>query len=71
MTERKLTKQDNRKMAQRKDKFMGQDIDITPHVKLDPDSTRAYFCPFRHDGVNRIVVGYIGHLDTAGTTKRH
>jgi len=71
MTERKLTKQDNKKMAQRKDTFMGQEIDITPHVKFDPDSTRAYFCPFRRDGGNRIVVGYIGHLDTAGTTKRH
>jgi hypothetical protein len=71
ITERKLTKQDSRKMAQRKDNFMGQEIDITPHVKLDPDSTRAYFCPFRQDGANRIVVGYIGHLDTAGTTKRH
>ena len=58
-------------MAQRKDTFRGHELDITPHVKFDSDSTRAYFCPFRQDGVSRIVVGYIGHLDTAGTAKRH
>jgi hypothetical protein len=70
MTERKITNQDNRKMAQRKDSFMGQEIDITPHVKFDADSTRAYFCAFRHNATRRIVVGDIGHLRTQGGTKR-
>lgn len=71
MTEGKLTKQDNRKMAQRKDAFMGQEIDITPHVKLDHNAARAYFCAFRQNGTQRIVVGDIGdHLVTAGTRRR-
>ena len=70
MTERKIKKKDNRKMAQRKDTFMGQKIDITPHVKFDADSTRAYFCAFRQDGTRLIVVGDIGHLRTQGGTKR-
>ncbi len=71
MTERKLTKQDNRKMAQRRDTFMGQEIDITPHVKFDASTTRAYYCPFRQNDTCRIVVGHIGHFDTAGSAKRH
>jgi hypothetical protein len=70
MTERKITKKDNRNMAQRKDTFMGQKIDITPHVKLDADSTRAYFCAFQQDGTKLIVVGHIGHLRTQGGSKR-
>jgi len=70
MTERKITKQDNRKMAQRKDTFMGQEIDITPHVRFDADSTRAYFCAFRQDRSRLIVVGDIGHLSTQGSSKR-
>lgn len=69
MTERKITKQDNRKMAQRKDMFMGQEIDITPHVKFDADTTRAYFRAFRQNGTKRIVVGHIGHLETEGTKR--
>lgn len=70
MTERKLTNQDKKLMALRRDTFEGQKIDITPHVKFDDDTTRAYFCPFRQNGIRRIVVGYIGHLDTAGS-RRH
>lgn len=71
MTEGKLTKKDNRKMAQRKDAFMGEEIDITPHVKLDRGTARAYFCAFRQNGTQRIVVGDIGdHLETAGTRRR-
>ncbi len=69
-TERKITKQDNRKMAERKDTFMGKEIDITPHVKFDRDSTRAYFCAFRQNGTKLIVVGDIGHLSTQGSSKR-
>ncbi len=70
MTERKITKQDNRKMAERKDIFMGHEIDITPHVKFDRDSTRAYFCAFRQNGTKLIVVGDFGHLSTQGGSKR-
>ena len=70
LTEGKLTKKNPRLMELRKDSFMGQEIDITPHVKLDDDTTRAYFCPFRKDTTKLIVVGFIGHLDTAGTRRR-
>ncbi|MBN2593224.1 MAG: hypothetical protein JXA81_06935 [Sedimentisphaerales bacterium] len=70
MTERKITKKDNRNMTQRKDTFKGQKIDITPHVKFDAESTRAYFNAFRQNGTKLIVVGYIGHLRTQGSSKR-
>jgi hypothetical protein len=70
MTEGKLTKKDSKLMASRSDTLDGRDIDITPHVKLDKDTTRAYFCPLTHGSSKRIVVGYIGHLDTAGTRRR-
>jgi hypothetical protein len=70
MTEGKLTNQDKKLTAWRNDVFEGQKIDITPHVKFDKDTTRAYFCPFRANGTKRIVVGHIGHFDTAGTRRR-
>lgn len=70
MTEGKLTKRDAKLMALRKDRFEEEEIDITPHVKFDDDTTRAYFCPFRKNEINLIVVGFIGHLDTAGTRRR-
>jgi hypothetical protein len=71
MTEGKQTNQDKRLKALRKDSFMGCEIDITAHVKLDRDSTRAYFRAFQQNGTKLIVVGHIGnHLDTAGTRRR-
>ncbi len=71
MTEGKQTNQDKRLKALRRDSFMGREIDITAHVKLDRDSTRAYFYPFQQNGTKLIVVGHIGnHLDTAGTRRR-
>lgn len=70
LTEGKLTKKTSKLRAQRKDTFMGEEIDITPHVKFDDDTTRAYFCPFSKNGISKIVVGFVGHLDTAGTRRR-
>jgi hypothetical protein len=72
MTEGKQTNQDKRLMALRKDIFMGREIDITPHVKFDRDSTRAYFRPFQQNGTKLIVVGDIGyHMNTSGTRRRN
>lgn len=70
MTEGELTKNDRKLMRLREDTFQGLKIDITPHVKLDKDTTRAYFCPVRHGATQLIVVGFIGHLRTAGTRRR-
>lgn len=70
MTEGELTKADRKLMSSRRDTFGGSDIDITPHVKLDKDATRAYFCPFSNGDSKLIVVGHIGHLKTAGTRRR-
>jgi hypothetical protein len=71
MTEGKLTNQDAKLMSLRKDIFKGREIDITPHVKFDRASARAYFCPFQENGTKLIVVGHIGgHLNTAGTRKQ-
>jgi hypothetical protein len=70
MTEGEKTKDDAKLKRLRKDTYCGTEIDITPHVKFDKDTTRAYFCPFRNGATQLIVVGYIGHLDTAGTRRR-
>jgi len=70
MKEGGMTNDENKLMKLREDVFEGQDINITPHVKMDKGSTRAYFCPFRDGHQPLIVVGYIGHLKTAGTRRR-
>ncbi len=70
MTEGELTKDNSQLMKLRKDTFEGAEIDITPHVKLDRDTTRIYFCPMRQENSRLIVVGHIGHLKTAGTKRR-
>lgn len=70
MTEGEMTKNDNKLMRLRQDVFEGAAIDITPHVKLDKDTTRAYFCPHCSGDRQLIVIGYIGHLKTAGTRRR-
>lgn len=70
MTEGEMTKSDNKLMRLRSDVYDGSEIDITPHVRFDKDTTRAYFCPYRSGDTRLIVVGYIGHLSTAGTRRR-
>ncbi len=70
MTEGEMTKDNNKLMRLRKDVYKGTEIDITPHVKIDKDSTRVYFFPHRSGETQLIVVGYIGHLKTAGTRRR-
>jgi hypothetical protein len=70
MTEGEMTKDDQKLMKQRKDSFNGVEIDCTPHVKIDKDSTRAYCCPFKSGDKKLVVVGYVGHLNTAGTRRR-
>lgn len=70
MTEGEMTKNDNKLMRLRQDVFDGAAIDITPHVKLDKETTRAYFCPHGSGSKQLIVIGYIGHLKTAGTRRR-
>jgi hypothetical protein len=69
MTEGEKTKEDAALMRLRKDVYDGVEIDITPHVKADKDTTRAYFYPFRKGNTKLIVVGFIGHLKTAGTRR--
>jgi len=70
MTEGEMTKNDNKLMRLRSDIYNGAEIDITPHVRFDKDTTRAYFCPYRSGETRIIVVGHIGHLKTAGTRRR-
>lgn len=70
LTEGKQTNRNRKLRDRRRDTFMGQEVDITPHVKFDDDTTRAYFAPFAQNGTKLIVVGYIGHLDTDGTRRR-
>jgi hypothetical protein len=71
MSEGQQTNRDRKLMALRKDIFMGREIDATPHVKLDRNSARAYFCPLQQDTTKLIVISHIGgHLDTAGTRRR-
>jgi hypothetical protein len=64
-----LTKDDNKLMRKREDTFLGVGINITPHVKIDKNTTRAYFSPCELNGKKLIVVGFIGHMDTAGTRR--
>jgi hypothetical protein len=70
MTEKEITKENKKLMRQRSDVFLEEIIEITPHVKLDKDTTRVYFAPWTKNGKKLIVVGYIGHLDTSGTRRR-
>jgi hypothetical protein len=70
MTEGEQTKNQKRMMKEREDVFRGKSIDITPHVKLfhNGQYARIYF---HIDSANRLlVVGFFGHLTTAGTAKR-
>jgi hypothetical protein len=69
MTEGGMTKDDNRLMRKREDTFLGVGINITPHVKIDKNTTRAYFSPCEISGKKLIVVGFVGHMDTAGTRR--
>ena len=55
-------------MNGRKIKFEGHDVEITPHIKLDDDSTRIYWGACIEKQV--LVVGFFGHMDTAGTRRR-
>jgi hypothetical protein len=70
MTEGEQTKSQKKMMKEREDIFRGRPIDVTPHVKLfnNGQYARIYF---HIDNVDRLlVVGYFGHLTTAGTAKR-
>ena len=68
-TEKRLTKKDNQLTALRDDEFNGERINVTPHVKFDKGTTRGYFDKWDRDGEQLVVVGYVGHLKTAGTRK--
>jgi hypothetical protein len=70
LTEGKQTNRNRKLRDRRRDTFLGDEIDITPHVKFDDNTTRAYFAPFAQNDNKLIVVGYIGHLDTDGTRRR-
>ncbi len=70
MTEGKQTKSDAKMLRLRKDTYRETEIDITPHVKLEKGGARAYFNPHHSKDGNLIVVGFIGHLDTAGTRRQ-
>ena len=70
MTEGEQTKNQKKMMKERNDSFRGKSIDITPHVKLFSSGQYARIY-FHIDSVDRLlVVGYFGHLTTAGTGKR-
>jgi len=72
MTEGKMTKNDNKLMALRRQIYEGVQIDITPHLKYgveDPKLLRIHF--FIDESKSRFVVGHCGgHLDTSGTRRR-
>ncbi len=72
MTEGRQTKRDKKLMKMREDTYNSITINITPHVKFDKDSIRAYFCPYSDEKTKtrRIVIGYMGHLKTDGTRRR-
>jgi hypothetical protein len=70
MTEGGPTKSDAKLMRKRTDRYGECEIDATPHVKFDKDTTRAYFGLFTRGSEHLIVVSYFGHLDTAGTRRR-
>lgn len=65
LSETKSTSQNGKLARLRADNFENIQIDITKHVKVDDNTTRIYydFIPSR----KLLVIGYIGHLDTAGT----
>jgi hypothetical protein len=70
MTEGEQTKNQKKMMKEREDIFRGKNIDITPHVKLFSDGQYARIY-FHIDNVNRLlIIGFFGHLTTAGTAKR-
>jgi hypothetical protein len=72
LTEGKMTKNDKRIMATRRDIYDGKQIDITPHLKYgidDPKLLRIHF--FIDEPNRRFIVGHCGgHLDTYGTRRR-
>jgi hypothetical protein len=70
MTEGEQTKGQKKMMKEREDTYRGKSIDITPHVKLfgNGQYARIYF---HIDSVDRLlIIGFFGHLTTAGTAKR-
>lgn len=69
--ESKATNNDAKFAAQRKRMYLGQTVDITPHIKIDSKGQycRIYFFVDRER--EKIVIGHCGdHLDTAGTRRR-
>jgi hypothetical protein len=72
MTEGKMTKNDKRMTATRRDTYEGRQIDITPHLKYGTDDPKLLRIHFFIDEPNRrFIVGHCGgHLDTYGTRRR-
>jgi hypothetical protein len=71
MTEGSLTKADKRLMKKREDSYEGEQIDITPHIKLRAGNEhfRIYFGVLRSKKL--LVVGECtNHLETAGSRRR-
>lgn len=72
LTEKKLTKADSKKMSERRRRYKGAEIDITPHIKgrnKNPKFAFRLHYYVDRDG-RKLVIGHCGaHLTTAGTQK--
>ena len=69
LTEGKQTKNDKNLMKLRKLKYMGAEVDITPHVKYGSKAPKCLRVHFYADHEKKVVVvGHCGdHLDTYGS----
>ena len=71
LNEGNQTKSNKRLRDLRSVSFNGEEIDITPHIKLQTGN--QYFRFYFNINTKRrlLIVGYCGHHETAGTMKRH
>lgn len=68
MAESQSTQKHKALMSDRKITYQECEIDITPHIKLDDDTTRIYWGACMEKQV--LVIGFVGHMNTAGTRRR-
>jgi len=64
------TKNNRKLMRSRTEAYEGEEIDITPHLKLQTGNNYFRFYFNIHRDKRLLIVGECGHMDTAGTAKR-
>lgn len=71
LKEGSMTKSDNKLMALRKRMYNGNEVDISPHLKLDKSGRSLRVHYYADHERKLIVIGHCGdHLKTAGTARR-